>query len=445
MTTGRVPPNDLAAEAAVVSAVLLDARALDQVLDCLRPEHCYNDANRYVLEAAIELSRTGVAADAVTVAGWLEDRGRLRQVGGRAYLAWLADETPAVRNVADHARIVYEKWRLRELLAACHRILAEGYGEVTDVGAFLDASEQAVFDVAQKPSGSTTEHVSKPLKEAFEQIAAAAERGDKVTGVATGFVDFDALTAGLHDGELIIVAGRPGMGKTALALQFGLNAAKKDNGVAVFSQEMRSKELAVRLLCSEARVDVLRARRGDLGRSEWARIADAAGKVSQLPVWLDDSPAGVLEIRGKVRRLKAAQETRGASLRLVVVDYLQLLKGRDDAPTREQEISEISRGLKQLAKEVGVPIVALSQLNRSLESRPDKRPLLSDLRESGALEQDADVVVFVYRDDYYNKDSADRGKAELIIAKQRSGPTETVALRFQASCARFDTLADLTE
>jgi replicative DNA helicase len=468
-TLGRVPPSDLDAEAAVLSAVLLSPDSFDSVQEVLKPEHFYADANRRVYEAVLELQRSGKPVDIISVAGWLRDRNRLQQVGGSPYLAQLTDATPAVAHVEAHARMIREKWRLRQLIATCQRVAAEGYGDCGEVQGFIDQAEQAVFDIARVPEGSTVVPVKDAIHGAFQILAEAARRGGGITGVPTGFIELDRRCAGLHNGDLYIVAGRPGMGKTAFVLNMAVNVAKPRRvevaadadpyaeapieepgaGVAFFSLEMPREQLASRLLACEARVDVSRIRSGDLRREDWNKLTEAAARLSRLPIWLDDTPAlTMLDLRAKVRRIQAdlkrgAADAPAHKLGLVVIDYLQLMQGRRDAGSREQEISELSRGLKQLAKELEVPVLALSQLNRSVETRTtkDKRPQLSDLRESGAIEQDADTIMFIYRDDYYFKDSPDKGVAEVIIAKQRNGPTGKVMTKFTPEYTRFDNLA----
>ncbi|EYF04239.1 replicative DNA helicase [Chondromyces apiculatus] len=468
---GRVPPHDLDAEAAVLSAILLDRDALDRVLEILKPEHFYHDAHGRIYEGAQELALAGTPIDIISVSSWLRDRERLQQIGGAAYLATLADATPAVSHVAAHARVVYEKWRLRQLIATCQRVSAEGYGDVGEVQAFIDGAEQSIYHLARTPQGTSTQPIAMALRAAFEQITAAAERGDRITGISTGYEKLDAKTAGLHDGDLMIVAARPGMGKTSFVLNLAVNVASPRSmtmpgpgedghgverqapgfGVAVFSLEMPREQLATRMVCSEGRVDVGKVRQGFLQPEDWRRLTESASYLSTLPIWIDDTSAlGLLELRAKVRRIQAEYNQEpspgnpGRRVGLVVVDYLQLMKGREGVSSREQEISEISRGLKQLAKELRVPVIALSQLNRSVETRTtkDKRPQLSDLRESGAIEQDADTIIFIYRDEYYNAETTNaKGIAELIISKQRNGPTGKVLVRFASSYTRFDNLA----
>jgi len=468
---GRVPPHDLDAEAAVLAAVLLERDALDRVLELLRPEHFYSDANRRIFEAAMQLATEGTPVDITTVASWLRSREWINHIGGASYLAQLVDATPAVAHVAAHAKVVHEKWRLRQLIGACQRIAAEGYGDVGTVQEFIDGAEQSVYQLARTAESTNVELVRQILPRVFQQITAAAERGDRITGVSTGYSRIDAMTAGLHDGDLTIIAARPGMGKTSFVLNIAVNVASPRTlraaapyeeghgveshfpglGVCVFSLEMPREQLANRMLCSEGRVDLGKLRQGFLQPDDWRKLTEAASFLSPLPIWVDDTPAiNILELRAKVRRIQAEYNrpvTPGQPehrVGLVIIDYLQLMKGRDGAQSREQEISEISRGLKQLAKELRVPVIALSQLNRAVETRntKDKRPQLSDLRESGAIEQDADMIVFIYRDEYYNLESEHKGKAEIIVAKQRNGPTGKAFVRFFSSYTRFDNLAE---
>jgi replicative DNA helicase len=468
---GRVPPNELDAEAAVLSAVLLDADAFDRVQEVLAPEHFYADANRRIYEAVLDLkSAAGQPVDIVSVATWLRDRNRLAQVGGTPYLAQLADATPAVAHVENHARLIREKWRLRQLISTCQRFAAEGYAGCEDVQAFIDSAEQSIFDIARVPSTSSIVSAKDAIHKAFDILTETARRGGGVTGIETGFRELDRMCSGLHRGDLYIVAGRPGMGKTAFVLNLCVNVAsprpvepradgdqyfeapaeQPGEGVLFCSLEMPREQLAARLLASEARVDMSGIRSGRPQREDWPKLTEAAARLSRLPLWIDDTPAlTLLDLRAKIRRLQA-EIARGdshvpaKSLGLVAIDYLQLMQGRRDAGSREQEISELSRGLKALAKEMGVPVLALSQLNRAVETRTtkDKRPQLSDLRESGAIEQDADAIFFIYRDFYYFKENAEkRGVAEIIVAKQRNGPTGTFETRYTEAYVRFDNLA----
>ncbi len=465
---GRVPPHDLDAEAAVLSAVMIDGPSLDRVLEFLKPEHFYSEAHRRIFEACVELRSAGKPVDVVQVGTWLKDRDRIAQVGGMGYLTEVLNAAPAVANVADYGRTIREKSRVRQLIAACQRVAAEGYLDYGEAQAFIDGAEQAVYEIARTPESSTVEKLIHVMKKAFRQLQDAAARGDQITGMATGFTRYDKLTAGLHEGDLSIVAARPGMGKTSFVLNVAANVAQPrgrelasdpnqrwedpGHGVVIFSLEMPREQLAHRMVCAEGRVDVSKVRQGYLQPNDWKKLTQAAAHLGSLPIWIDDSPSlSILELRAKVRRLQAEYDKPGENgktgrkVGLVVVDYLQLMKGRENANSREQEISEISRGLKGLAKELRLSVVALSQLNRAVETRTEKhkRPQLSDLRESGAIEQDADNICFIYRDDYYNKEaSTEPNIAELIIAKQRNGPTGTARVRFDREYTRFDNLAE---
>jgi replicative DNA helicase len=447
---------------------MLDVFALDRVLEFLKPEHFYSEAHRRIFEAAVDLRATGKPVDIVQVGTWLKDRGRIAQVGGMGYLTQVIDAAPAVANVAAYGRTIKEKARIRALIATCQRVAAEGYLDYGEAQEFIDSAEQAIYDIARTPETSSVEKLIDVMKKAFRQMQDAHSRGDRITGMATGFEKYDALTAGLHQGDLTIVAARPGMGKTSFVLNVAANVAQPrgrelvsdpsqkweepGNGVIVFSLEMPREQLANRMICSEGRVDVGKVRKGMLSPGDWSKLTQAAAYLGGLPIWIDDSPSlSILELRAKVRRLQAeydraaGPEGRGAKrIGLIVVDYLQLMRG-DNADSREQEISAISRGLKGLAKELHLSVIALSQLNRAVETRTEKhkRPQLSDLRESGAIEQDADNICFIYRDDYYNREaSTEPNVAELIIAKQRNGPTGTVRVRFDHAYTRFDNLAE---
>jgi replicative DNA helicase len=464
---GRVPPHDLDAEAAVLSAVMIDSVSLDKVLEFLKPEHFYSEAHRRIFEACMELKVAGKPVDVVQVGTWLKDRERIAQVGGMGYLTEVLNAAPAIANVAAYGYTIREKARVRQLIATCQRVAAEGYIDYGEAQTFIDGAEQAIYEIARTAESSTVEQLRIVLKRAFTQLQEASSRGDRITGMATGFSRYDDLTAGLHDGDLTIIAARPGMGKTSFVLNVAANVAQPrgrelasdpntrwedpGHGVIVFSLEMPREQLANRMLCSEARVDVGKVRKGFLSAQDWSKLTLAASFVGALPIWIDDSPAlSILELRAKVRRLQAEYDRPGKDgkpgkrIGVVIVDYLQLMRGRENAASREQEISEISRGLKGLAKELKLSVIALSQLNRAVETRSEKskRPQLSDLRESGAIEQDADNICFIYRDDYYNKEaSTEPNIAELIIAKQRNGPTGTAKVRFDKEYTRFDNLA----
>jgi replicative DNA helicase len=436
-----VPPNALEAERAVLGGILLENEAINVVLEELSVDDFYSEANAKIFEAMVELFRRSQPVDHVTLREALVHSGKLASIGGDDYLLSLSNTIPSVSNIQAHACIVREKSLVRALIQACHEVTSRGYGDYGPVEDFLDQSESAIFGVARKRSRNPYEHVKDVVMRTFQEIHETANRGELITGLPTGYQQLDKMTAGMHGGDLIIVAGRPGMGKTSFALNVAHNACVKTKvPVAIFSLEMPKGQLVRRLLGSEARVDGNRIRTGQLQKDDWPKLADAAGTLSELPIWIDDTPAiTMLELRAKSRRLRSE-----VGLSLIVVDYLQLMRSGSRNESREQEISEISRSLKALAKELEIPVIALSQLNRGVESRGvrDKRPQLSDLRESGAIEQDADTIWFIYRDEVYNRDSDDRGIAEIIIGKQRAGPTGTCRVRFFSEYTRFDDLAE---
>ncbi|MEZ4337260.1 MAG: replicative DNA helicase [Sandaracinaceae bacterium] len=439
---GRVPPHSLDAERAVLGGILLDNAALASASEILEPDDFYGRANALLFAAMLELGRKGAPVDLITLRAWLVDRGTLQKAGGDEHLVGLTETIPTVENIAHHANIVRDKSVVRRLIQSCHEIAAKGYGDYGEVEEFIDGAEKQIFDVTKQKSASPYEHIKDVVIRTFEQVTEAAERKEKITGLPTGFAKLDKMTAGLKAGELIVIAGRPGMGKTAVAMNIGVHAcATRQTPVVVFNLEMAKEELAKRLLCSEARVDGGRLRTGMLSRDDWTRLTSAAGTLTNMPLFIDDTPAiTVMELRGKARRLLSEH-----GLGLIIVDYLQLMRAGTKVESREKEVSEISRSLKALAKELSVPVIALSQLNRGVETRSgkDKRPQLADLRESGAIEQDADVILFVFREEFYNRDDPDlRGIAELIIGKQRAGPVGTVKCRFFHEYTRFENLAD---
>jgi len=462
-SAGRVPPADIDAEAAVLSSILLSSAAFDTVQEFLEPVHFYTDANRRIFEAVLDLSAKSRSVDIVTVSGYLRDHGRLEQVGGTPYLANIVDATPVVAHVEEHAKTIREKWRLRSLIATCQRFAAEGYGDCGDIQEFVDDAEQAIFSLARVKSESDIVPVRDAILQAFDTLTKARQKGGGVTGFTTGFSELDRRMSGMHKGDLYIVAGRPGMGKTSFVLNIAANVCAPrmvssgepgaapvevaGDACAFFSLEMPREQLAARMLASEARVNMADLRSGQVGAEDWNKLTEAAARLGRTSIFLDDTPAiSLLDLRAKLRRLQAelSRHPDGPKeLGLVAIDYLQLMSGRKGVSSREQEISEISRGLKQLAKEMKFPVIALSQLNRSVETRntKDKRPQLSDLRESGAIEQDADAIIFIYRDDYYFEDSPDKGVSEIIVAKQRNGPTGTVKVKFTKQYTRFDNLA----
>ena len=439
----KVPPQNLEAESSVLGGVLLDNDAINQVLELLRSEDFYRESHRKVFRAMIELSDRAEPVDLITLSEYLKSRNELEAVGGTAYLASLADFVPTAANISYYARIVREKSILRSLISTATDIATRGYEEQGNVEEFLDAAEKVIFDISERKIKASFVAVGDMIKDTLKTVEKLYERKEMVTGVPTGYEDLDRLTAGLQPADLIIVAGRPGMGKTAFALNIATNAAFTGVGAAVFSLEMAREQLVLRMLCSEARVNSSKVRSGYLGERDFPQLAKAAGRLHEAPIYIDDTPAiSVLELRAKARRLV---RDRTKKIGLIVVDYLQLMRGMGAASNREQEISEISRSLKALAKELNVPVIALSQLNRRVEDRSDRRPMMSDLRESGAIEQDADVIMFIYRDEVYNKDDNKKGVAEVIVAKQRNGPIDTVKLTFLNEYTRFENYTERDE
>jgi replicative DNA helicase len=441
-TQGNLPPHDLDAERAVLGGILLDGTGYATVSPLVAATDFYHPAHAVIFEAIQSVASRGDPIDVVTLAAELRSRERLNTVGGPQYLGELTDTIPTIAHIEQHGRIVADLAQVRRMIAAAHEITARGYGERGTADQFLDFAAARVFEIAQKRSKSSLVPLDQAIQEAFERIETTLQRGARITGIESGFRDLDTLTAGLHPGQLIIVAARPAMGKTSIVLNITAHSAQTSGKpVLFFSLEMPRVELANRMMCAEARVDQTRLRTNLLTQDDMTALTSAASKLFNLPIYIDDSgDLTLLDLRAKARRKKNEQD-----LSLIVIDYLQLMKAsREGMDSREREISEISRGLKALAKELEVPIIALSQLNRSPETRPgkDRRPQLSDLRESGAIEQDADVVMFIYRDEVYNRDSEDKGIAEIIVAKQRNGPTETVRLRFVRELTKFENLAE---
>jgi replicative DNA helicase len=404
----------------------------------LRGDEFYRDSHRVIFRVIQELFEKNEPIDLITVADLLSEKSQLEAVGGATYLATLVDTVPSATNVGAYAKIVNEKALLRRLIQAANEISAWCYGGGKSVEEVLDHAEASIFSITENRIRSSYSPIKEIVKKSIETIESLQENRELVTGVPCHYTDLDKLTAGFQRSDLIIIAARPSMGKTALALNIARNAALQSGvPVGIFSLEMSKDQLAMRLLCAEARVDSHKIRTGFLSQQECAKMITAAGSFMDAPIYIDDTPAiSTLELRAKARRMMA---DRG--LGLVVVDYLQLMRGREGTERREQEISEISRGLKALAKELNIPVIALSQLNRKVEERNNKRPQLSDLRESGAIEQDADVIAFIYRDEVYNPDTPDKGIAEIIIGKQRNGPTGEVKLAYINSYTRFENLA----
>lgn len=435
----RVPPHNLDAEESLLGALLLSRDAVGAVAEMgLRADEFYKPAHQHVYEAMRVLIAGGQPVDAVTVADELRRAGLLDEIGGLDMLLDLQNATPAISNAGRYAKIVQDTAALRRLIGVASEIAEIAYLEPDDVAKAIDMAESRVFEVAEQRVADSVKPLSELLLLVNDHLEKTFERGASITGTATGYTDLDELLSGLQPSTLNIVGARPAMGKTAFALGMAVHVAQTtDQPVLVFSLEMGHTELAQRILSSEARVDSSKLRTGRLTEADWSKVGRAIGRL-EVPLFLDDNPSvTVMEIRAKARRMKA----RYGGLALIVIDYLQLMTGSSSAENRQLEVSEMSRNLKILARELEVPIVALSQLSRNLESRSDKRPMLADLRESGSLEQDADVVMFIYRDEVYNPDSSDKGSAEVIVAKHRSGPIGTKKLVFLGPYTRFDNAA----
>ena len=441
-TLRKVPPQNLDAEESVLGGVLLDMHALDRVVEVMGADDFYRGSHRKIFRAMLTLSEKGEPIDLITLADTLKARAELQEIGGATYLAELADKVPSAANIVHYARIVREKAVLRSLINVCSEIVTRCYNGEEDIERFLDEAERLIFDVSEKRIRPSFFKMGDMIMDTIKLVEKLYERKELVTGVPTGFLDLDRMTAGLQPSDLIIVAARPSVGKTAFVLNIAQYVTLHANtAVGIFSMEMAKEQLVLRMLCSEARVDNAKVRTGYLGERDFPRLAMAAGRLAEAPIYIDDTPAqNVLELRAKTRRLK-----REANIGLVIIDYLQLMRGLDAQENRTQELSEISRSLKSLAKELNIPVVALSQLNRQVEQRADKRPVMSDIRESGSIEQDADVIMFIYRDEVYKPDSQDEGVAEIIIGKQRNGPTGTVRLAFRKEYTRFDNLVEHAE
>lgn len=434
----RIPPHNLEAEQSLLGSILISADAIPLAMEIVKPEDFYREAHRHVYEAIVNLYARGEPADPITTAEELKARGVLEQVGGKPYLHTLVSIVPTAANAKYYAQIVERNGILRSLIKVATKIADLSYQAPEDVETVIDKAESLLFGVSQKRISEKFIHIKDLLTESFEQIEKLYEKRAHVTGVPTGFVELDELTSGLHPSDLIVVAARPSMGKTSLALGIAQNVALEEKiPVAIFSLEMSRQQLVQRLMCSEARVDAQALRTGNLKEEDWPKLSNAVGRLAEAPIFIDDTPnITIMEVRAKARRLMAKEK-----LGLIIVDYLQLMQGDSRSENRQQEISEISRALKILGRELNVPVIAVSQLSRAVEQRQDKRPLLSDLRESGAIEQDSDLVIFIYRDEYYNRDSEDKGTAEILIGKHRNGPTGVVKLAFLEHYAKFASLA----
>ncbi len=437
----RIPPHNLDAEQSVLGAMLLSRDAIAAVLETITADDFYKPAHGHVFEAVTALYGSGHPVDPVTVAEELERSSLLESVGGAATLLSIQDRTPATTNASRYAQIVSELALLRRMITVANEIAEIGYQRPDDVIKAVDDAEARIYDVAQRRLTTSTAAIRDLLSASLDRLEHLYEQGDAITGTPTGYFDLDELLSGLQPSALIVVGARPAMGKTSFALGLAANAALSSvspKPVLVFSLEMSQLEITQRLLCSQAKVDATRIRNGKLSADDWTKISHTVGRLAEAPIWIDDNPnVSVMEIRSKARRLKS----KIGDLGLVVVDYIQLMSGRGGAESRQVEVAEISRGLKILARELETPVVALAQLNRGLEARTEKRPMLSDLRESGSLEQDADVVMFLYRDEVYNPESADAGMAEVLVAKHRAGPTGLIRLAFNGKYTLFENMA----
>jgi replicative DNA helicase len=434
----RTPPHDLAAEQCVLGGMLMSKDAISDVMEVIRPADHYRPAHQLVHEAILELYGRGEPADPVTVSDLLAKRGELARVGGGAYLHTLIASVPTAANAGYYARIVRERAILRRLVEVGTRIVQLGYAGDGDADELVDRAQAEIYGVTERRVTEDFLPLSEIMPGALDEIEAIGSRGGVMTGVPTGFADLDALTNGLHAGQMVVIAARPAIGKSTLALDLARAAAVKHRMAAVlFSLEMSRNEITMRLLSAEARVPLHAMRTGQMGEEDWTRLARRMSEVVDAPLFIDDSPnMSMMEIRSKCRRLKQRHD-----LRMVIVDYLQLMSSPRRVENRQQEVSEMSRSLKLLAKEIDVPVVAISQLNRGPEQRNDKRPLLSDLRESGSIEQDSDVVILLHREDAYERESPRAGEADLIVAKHRNGPTTTVTVAFQGHYSRFVDMA----
>ena len=435
MDIGKIPPHDTEAEQAVLGSMLTDQDAVIDAIEVLKPEDFYREDNKYIYEAILNLYNKAEPIDIITVKSELISMGKFEVIGGFEYLGILPDKVPLVANAERYIKIVEEKSLLRQLIKASNELIDLGYAQNEDVEMVMDQAEKKIFNIMQGKNQKGFSVIKDVLIESFAEIEKLYNQKEPITGVPTGFADLDYKTAGLHNSDLILVAARPAMGKSAFALNIASNAAINAKvPVAIFNLEMSKSQLVNRMLCSEAMVDSNKIRTGKIEEDDWGKLATALGPLSEAPIYIDDTAGiSIAEIRAKCRKLKLEK-----NIGLIVIDYLQLIQGSGKRnASREQEISEISRSLKILAKELDVPVIALSQLSRAAEQRQDHRPMLSDLRESGAIEQDADIVMFLYRDDYYNPDTEKKNIAEVILAKHRAGSTGTVELYWMGSYTKF--------
>ncbi len=438
MELGKIPPHDIEAEQAVLGCMLTDRDSVIAAIEKLKVDDFYREDNKAVYEAMLSLYGKAEPIDIITVKAELVENGKFEQIGGLEYLAVLPEKVPTTTNVEKYIKIIEEKSILRNLIKTANDMIAAGYDQTEDVEDIMNIAEKKIFDIMQNKNSKGYSPIKDILVETFSELERLYNQKGYITGVETGFTELDYKTSGFHNSDLIIIAARPAMGKSAFAINIATHAAANNNvPVAIFNLEMSKEQVANRILCSEAMVDSNKIRTGKIDDNEWIKLANASGRLAEAPIYIDDTPGiSIMEIRARCRKLKLEK-----NIGLVVIDYLQLVQGSGKKnSSREQEISEISRSLKILAKELNIPVVALSQLSRGAEKRDDKRPMLSDLRESGAIEQDADIVMFLYRDDYYNQDSEKKNIAEVILAKHRGGSTGTVELLWLGNYTKFANL-----
>ncbi|MDD5595260.1 MAG: replicative DNA helicase [Candidatus Omnitrophica bacterium] len=434
----KISPQNIDAEMAVLGSLLIDEEAISVALETLKTDSFYKDSHQRIFESIIDLFNANKAVDIITLTDELKRRGLVEQIGGVSYLTLLANSVPTAANISHYVKIVRDKSILRSLINNATKIVSLCYTSEGNIDQLVDNAEQLVFEVSDKRHHGTYIALKEIIKGSIETIDRLYQKKEHVTGVPTGFIDFDMKTSGLQPSDLIIIAGRPSMGKSAFALGIAEYAGVIEKvPTAIFSLEMSKEQLVQRMLCSHAKVDAHKVRTGYLSTSDWPRLTAAAGKLSEAPIYIDDTPAiSVMELRAKARRLKAHHD-----IELIILDYMQLMRGSESIENRQQEISEISRSLKALARELSVPVIGISQLSRAVESRNDHRPQLSDLRESGAIEQDADVVVLILREEYYSPTPDNQGTAEIIIAKQRNGPVGSLKLTFIKEYTRFENIS----
>ena len=439
MEVGKIPPHDIEAEQAILGSMLIDKDAVINAIEVLKEEDFYREDNKTIYSAMLSLYARSEPIDIITVKSELTQIGKFETVGGLEYLASLPDKVPVVSNIENYIQIVEEKSILRKLIKASNEISQMGYEQTEETERIMDVAEKKIFDIMQNRNTKGYTPIKEVLINAIDELEKLYNHKGGITGIATGFIDLDRITAGLHNSDLVLIAARPAMGKSAFALNIASHVAIREKvPVAVFNLEMSKEQLGNRILCSEAMVDSNKVRTGNIEEEDWIKLVSAVGPLSEAEIYIDDTPGiSISEIRAKCRKMKLEK-----NIGLIIIDYLQLIQGTGKKnASREQEISEISRSLKILAKELNVPVIALSQLSRAAEQRTDHKPMLSDLRESGAIEQDADIVMFIYREDYYNPDTERKNIAEIILAKHRAGATGTVELMWLGSYTKFVNLA----